>query len=62
MEPRKAVDFIFLVAAVTGMGGAMLPRVDRVGTVIILAQTAGVFLLIVLLMNAGRNSGEFGDG
>ncbi len=58
MEPRKAVDFIFLVAAVTGLGGAMLSRVDRLGTVIILAQTAGVFLLIVLLMNAGRNSGE----
>ena len=58
MEPRKAVDFIFLVAAVTGLGGAMLSRVDRIGTVIILAQTAGVFLLIVLLMNAGRNSGE----
>lgn len=57
MTPRQAVEFIFLVAAVTGLGGALLSKVGTAGTVIIFAQTAGVYLLIVLLMNAGRNSG-----
>ncbi|HEO70105.1 MAG TPA: undecaprenyl/decaprenyl-phosphate alpha-N-acetylglucosaminyl 1-phosphate transferase, partial [Candidatus Hydrogenedentes bacterium] len=58
MSPRQAVEFIFLVAGVTGLGGALLPQVGLTGTVIILAQTGGVFLLIVLLMNAGKRSGE----
>lgn len=53
MTPRQAVEFIFLVAAVTGLGGALLPQVGHRGILIILLQTAGVFLLIVLLMNAG---------
>ena len=54
MSSRQAVEFIFLVAAVTGLGSALLPRLGFGGTVIVLAQTAGVFLLIVLLMNAGK--------
>jgi len=54
MSPRQAVGFIFLVAAVTGLGGALLPQVSNRGILIILLQTAGVFLLIVLLMNAGK--------
>lgn len=59
MSPRQAVEFIFLVAGVVGLGGALLPVLDRNGTLVILAQTMGVFLLIVLLMNAGRRrSGE----
>jgi UDP-GlcNAc:undecaprenyl-phosphate GlcNAc-1-phosphate transferase len=58
MSPRQAVEFIFLVAAVTGLGAALLPQVGKGGTLIILAQTLGVFLLIVLLMNAGKNSGD----
>lgn len=56
MTPRQAVEFIFLVAGVVGLGGALLPNVSRTGTLIILAQTAGVFLLIVLLMNASKRS------
>ncbi|MBI5094189.1 MAG: undecaprenyl/decaprenyl-phosphate alpha-N-acetylglucosaminyl 1-phosphate transferase [Candidatus Hydrogenedentes bacterium] len=52
MTPRQAVEFIFLVAAVTGLGAALLPHVALIGTLIILAQTAGVFLLIVLIMAA----------
>ena len=55
MSPRQAVEFIFLVAGVTGLGAALLPHVGRIGTAIILAQTVGIFLLIVLLMNAGNN-------
>ncbi|HOZ45742.1 MAG TPA: MraY family glycosyltransferase [Candidatus Hydrogenedentes bacterium] len=58
MSARQAVEFILLVAVVTGLGGALLPQVGPTGTAIILAQTAGVFLLIVLLMNAGKRSGE----
>jgi UDP-GlcNAc:undecaprenyl-phosphate GlcNAc-1-phosphate transferase len=55
MSPRQAVAFIFLVAGVTGLGAAMLPVLDVNGTLIILAQTAGVYLLIVLLMNVQKN-------
>jgi UDP-GlcNAc:undecaprenyl-phosphate GlcNAc-1-phosphate transferase len=59
MTPRQAVEFIFLVAGVAGLGGALLPMIDRggMGAFIILAQVAGVFLLIVLLMNAGKGKG-----
>ncbi len=58
MSPRQAVEFIFLVAAIIGLGGALLPRLDVGGTVIILVQTLGVFLLIVLLMGASQNKGR----
>ena len=60
MTRRQAVDFIFLVAVITGLGAALLPKVSVVGTSIILVQTFGIFLLIVILMNVGRN-GENGD-
>jgi UDP-GlcNAc:undecaprenyl-phosphate GlcNAc-1-phosphate transferase len=58
MTRRRAVEFIWLVAAVAGLGSALLPLVNRMGTFIILAQTAGVFLLIGLLMNAGKRRKE----
>ena len=54
MTPRHAVDFILLVAALTGLGGALLSQVSNFGTVIILAQTAGIFLLIVILMQTAH--------
>jgi UDP-GlcNAc:undecaprenyl-phosphate GlcNAc-1-phosphate transferase len=54
MTQRQAVGFIYLVAAVTGLGAALLSQVGSMGTIIILGQTAGVFLLIVLLMKAGK--------
>lgn len=57
MSPRQAVEFIFLVAAVTGLGGALLGRLNQRGVMIVLAQTVGVYLLIVLLMNAGKKNG-----
>ena len=56
MTPRQAVEFIFLVAAVTGLGGALLSQVGVSGTLVILGQTIGIFLLIVLLMNTVRTS------
>ena len=57
MRPSMAVYFIYMVAALVGLNGALLPKLDLAGTVIILAQTAGIFLLIVLLMNAGKRNG-----
>ncbi|MFP4171688.1 MAG: MraY family glycosyltransferase [Candidatus Hydrogenedentota bacterium] len=52
MTPRQAVEFIFLVAGICGLSAALLPQVAFTGTLIILAQVAGIYLLIVLLMNA----------
>ena len=64
MTPKQAVEFIYLVAAVAGFGAALLRKVDRMGTLIILGQTLGVFLLIVLLMNTanGARKGKSSDG
>jgi len=58
MSTRQAVEFILLAAAVVGLGGALLPYVDITGALIIFGQTVGVFLLIVLLMNAGKKNGD----
>jgi len=52
MTGRQAVEFIYLVAAITGLGGALLVQLNSFGTVILLLQTIGLFLLIVLLMKA----------
>lgn len=60
MTPRQAVEFILLVAAIIGLGGAFLPLLDVRGTAIVLLQTIGVFLLIVLLMRAGTDKGGAG--
>lgn len=54
MSHRQAVEFIYLVAAVVGLGAALLPMLDLGGTLIIIAQTVGVYLLIVLLMRSAR--------
>ncbi len=54
MTQRQAVEFIFLVAGVTGLGGALLGQVGPMGTAVVIAQTAGIFLLIILLMRAGK--------
>ncbi|NLF58562.1 MAG: undecaprenyl/decaprenyl-phosphate alpha-N-acetylglucosaminyl 1-phosphate transferase [Candidatus Hydrogenedens sp.] len=58
MSKSSAVWFIYLVAGVVGLGGALLPRLDTYGTLVILLQTGGVFMLIVLLMKAGKNGGN----
>jgi len=58
MPQRQAVEFIYLVAAVVGLGGALLPLLSQEASLIILAQTVGVFLLIVILMNAGKAKKE----
>ncbi len=58
MRPAMAVYFIFMVAGLVGLNGALLPYLNMGGTVIITAQTFGIFVLIVLLMNAGKRNGE----
>ncbi|NLN91686.1 MAG: undecaprenyl/decaprenyl-phosphate alpha-N-acetylglucosaminyl 1-phosphate transferase [Candidatus Hydrogenedens sp.] len=58
MRPSMAVYFIYMVAALVGLNGALLPMLSLTGTGIILAQTVGIFLLIVLLMNAGKRNGS----
>ena len=58
MRPAMAVYFIYMVAALVGLNGALLPMLSLMGTGIILAQTLGIFLLIVLLMNAGKRNGS----
>lgn len=54
MTQQQAVEFIYLVAAVTGLGAGLLRQVNTVGTIIIMAQTFGLFLLLVLIMSAGN--------
>ena len=54
MSPGQAVAFIYLVAAVVGLGGALLPKLDVHGTAIILSQTIGIFMLIVVLMHVAK--------
>lgn len=61
MTQGQAVEFILLAAALTGMGAALLRKVDRLGTAIIVAQAAGIYLLIVLLMRAGARRQEKDD-
>jgi UDP-GlcNAc:undecaprenyl-phosphate GlcNAc-1-phosphate transferase len=55
MTAREAVEFIFLVALVTGIGAALLGHVGFKGALLILVQTMGVYLLIVILMNAAKH-------
>lgn len=50
LTQRQAVEFIYLVAVLTGLSGALLIRVGPIGTAIILAQTVGLFVAIVILM------------
>ena len=54
MTPRQAVEFIFLVATITGLAAVLLRQVTLWGTVLIISQVLGIYCLIVLLMNAGN--------
>lgn len=56
MSERQAVEFIYLVASIIGLGGALLAILNLWGTILVLVQSVGIFLLIVLLMNAGKNA------
>ncbi len=50
MSPSQAVEFIYLVGFVCGLGAVLLPHVTTTGTIVVVAQTVGVYCLIVLLM------------
>jgi UDP-GlcNAc:undecaprenyl-phosphate GlcNAc-1-phosphate transferase len=54
MSPARAVEFIYLVAALTGLGAALLRKVELEGTLIILGQVLGVFALIGILMRVAN--------
>lgn len=58
MTRPQAVELIFLVAAINGLGAAILPQVQRTGTLLILMQAAGLFGLIILLMNVNPDTNE----
>ncbi len=56
MTERQAVVFIYLVTLVTGLGATVLLQVNLRGGLTLVAQSLGVFAIIVLLMTAGRSS------
>ncbi len=58
MSQHQAVEFIYLVAAVTGLGAALLRTASQTGTAIIIAQAVGVFCLIAILMSASNRGRE----
>jgi UDP-GlcNAc:undecaprenyl-phosphate GlcNAc-1-phosphate transferase len=58
MTVPQAVEFIYLVTAVTGLGAVLLSQAPLGATFLIFAQAVGVYLLIVLLMNAGNKKGS----
>lgn len=56
LSQRQAVDFIFLVSGLTGLGAVMLGRVGSLGTALIVAQTIVLYALIGVLMQRTRNN------
>jgi len=54
MTERQAVVFIYFVTMVTGLGGTVLSQVDLRGGMTMVAQSLGVFAIIVLLMMVGH--------
>jgi len=60
MSPRGALLTIYLCTAGTAIAAALLPRVDGVGAVLILCQTAAI-LLIVALLESGAPPGNSKD-
>ena len=55
MSQGQAVGFICLLAGIAGLGSALLSQVGTSGTLVLIGQTVGVFLLIVLMMRVGRD-------
>jgi len=56
MNPRTAVLTIYLCTAGTAIAAGLLPRVDDVGAVLVLAQTVAILLIIALLESADGKS------
>lgn len=57
LTQRQAVEFIYLVAVLTGLSAALLVRVGYAGTAIIFAHTLGLFVAIVVLMRPRAHTG-----
>ena len=54
MTQRQAVVFIYLVAAVVGLGATLLSNLGILGVFTVIAQAVGVFAIVALLMANGR--------
>jgi UDP-GlcNAc:undecaprenyl-phosphate GlcNAc-1-phosphate transferase len=61
MTPLQAVSFIFLVAAVSGLGAILLRQLDAWGTVLVIAQVVGLYCLIAILMRTRLDGNAEGD-
>ncbi len=54
MTSRQAVEFIWLVGIISGISALFLPMLSFNFSVLIILQVLGIYILIVLLMNAPR--------
>lgn len=55
MTPKQAVEFIWLVSVITGISAMFLPMLNFKFSLLIVLQVLGIYILIVLLMNAPKN-------
>ncbi len=56
MTPRQAVEFIWLVGIISGISAVFLPMLSFNFSILIILQVLGIYILIVLLMNAPKNT------
>lgn len=54
----QAVEFIYIVAVINGLGAAILPQVEATGAILVMLQALGVFGVIILLMNVNPEAHE----
>lgn len=58
MSQRGAVIFIYLVAASIGLGAALLPYLPLWAQILVLLQTALIYVMITILMHVARRRHE----
>ncbi len=58
MTHGQAVEFIYLVAIIAGLGAMLLPMVSPMGTIVIIVQTLGLFCIIAMLMHIANQRRE----
>ncbi len=58
MTQRRAVLTIYIATAVTAAGASLLPHVDRIGAILVFAQTIGIVLIVALLESADGRGGK----
>ncbi|MCD4699523.1 MAG: undecaprenyl/decaprenyl-phosphate alpha-N-acetylglucosaminyl 1-phosphate transferase [Phycisphaerae bacterium] len=54
MSQRKTVLTIYLATAATAAGASLLAHVDRIGAILVFAQTVGIVMIVALLESADR--------